>query len=213
MNRPSKTQPPHLLLRLLQTATSAEPRHPASLRRKLASSRVRDERLPLSAEGQASELDEGNVEGYPESIWERVQEVSARFEAELNFADSFLADDPASTRIAIMLANTSELRRVAIVQRLVERAYSLRLHKPQEGLRIVDDVLACIHDDSSQLIAVFRARALMERGNFLRILGDPDSAKQSFAKAFDEASKIPHPMTPLKSLATTSLGYSRTRLW
>jgi tetratricopeptide (TPR) repeat protein len=153
----------------------------------------------LSAEDppHGQEADEGSLEEYPESFWERLHEVAARFEAELQFADAFLEDNTTSLQASLMLGNSSELRRVAILQRLVEKAYSLRLYKPDQGLRIVEDVLTWTQTDSSRLVSVFRARSLMERGNFLRILGNPDSAKKSFAMALEELERCA-PNDPLE---------------
>ena len=181
MDRSSPAQPSRLLLRLVQAANDS--RHPAALRRRNGTQRV-----PPNAEDQphGPVSGEERLEEYPEEFWDRLHDVTAWFEAELRFVDSWLEDDPTSLQVAMMLGNSSELRRVAILQRLVEKAYSLRLHKPAEGLCIVNDVLTWTQTDSSRLVSVFRARALMERGNFLRILGDPDSAYTSFARAFEE---------------------------
>jgi tetratricopeptide (TPR) repeat protein len=186
MDRSSPAQPSRLLLRLVEAATDS--RHLASLRRRSASGRDRDERVSSNAGDPPREQEsgEGSLEEYPESFWERLHEVAARFEAELQFAGAFLEDNPTSPQVSMMLGNSSELRRVAFLQRLVEKAYSLRLNKPNQGLRILEDVLTWTQTDSSRLVSVFRARALMERGNFLRILGNPDSARKSFALAFDE---------------------------
>lgn len=164
MDRSSPAQPSHLLLRLIEAATHSN-----------AGDSPREQ-----------ESGEGSLEEYLESLWERLHEVAARFEAELQFADAFLEDNPTSPQVSMMLGNSSELRRVAFLKRLVEKAYSLRFNKPNQGLRIVEDVLTWTQADSSRLVSVFRARALMERGNFLRILDSPDSARKSFALAFDE---------------------------
>lgn len=86
----------------------------------------------------------------------------------------------------MLLANSSELRRVAILQRFTEKAYSFRLANPGEGLRITNDLIAWTARDRSQVIAVLRSRALMERGNFLRILGDPKGAYEALAQAASE---------------------------
>jgi len=122
----------------------------------------------------------------PESAWQRFETVRTSFERELAFADSCLADDPPRSRIQMLLANSSELRRVAILQRFMERAYSFRLHHPKEGLRISEDLIAWTKHDRSPLAAVIRSRALMEQGNFLRILGDPGGAHEALALAVSE---------------------------
>ena len=125
-------------------------------------------------------------ESLPESAWQRSEALRTHFEAELAFADSWLADDPPRSRIQILLVNSSELRRVAILQRFIERAYSFRLDHPKEGLQISDDLIAWTKHDRSPLAAVIRSRALMERGNFLRILGDSKEAHEALAQAASE---------------------------
>jgi tetratricopeptide (TPR) repeat protein len=179
MDYSSPAKPSRLLLHLVLTASEA--RHLASSRRQRSS----------SARGQEQESEHGSEaqeapDAIPDSAWNRLEDLTTRFDAELNFADSCLAENPPRPRITILLANSSELRRVAILQRFLEKAYSLRLYKPDEGLRIADDVLTWSRDDASPLVSVLRARALMERGNFFRILGDPDGAYQSFAEAWQE---------------------------
>ncbi len=120
----------------------------------------------------------------PEDLWERLADLRVRFESELAYASSYLESDPPRSRVALVLANSSELRRVAISQRLIEKAYSLRLHDPHEGLRIADDLLAWTAADPSSSVSAIRARAFMERGNFLRILADQDGAVGAFAEAW-----------------------------
>lgn len=125
------------------------------------------------------------AEPLPEAAWQRLQDLGTLFESELSFADSFLADDPPSSRVEVLLNNSSHLRKVAILQRSIERAYSFRLDQPTDGLRVADDLIAWTKNDPSPLVAVIRGRAWMERGNFLRILGDPAAAYE----ALDEASR------------------------
>jgi tetratricopeptide (TPR) repeat protein len=127
----------------------------------------------------------GLPESLPEPVWKRLKSLTTRFQAELAFADARLDDDPPRSRIRMLLANSSEMRRVAILLRFTERAYSLRLHRPKEGLRISDDLIAWTECPSSALVAALRGRAFMERGNFLRILGDREGAFQSLAQAFE----------------------------
>jgi len=86
----------------------------------------------------------------------------------------------------MLLVNSSQLRKVAILQRFFERAYSFRLQYPKEGLQISDDLIAWTKADPSPLVAVLRGRALMERGNFLRILGEPAGARAALAEALRE---------------------------
>jgi tetratricopeptide (TPR) repeat protein len=121
-----------------------------------------------------------------ESAWQRLEDLGTLFESELSFADSFLADDPPSSRVKVLLANSSHLRKVAILQRFIERAYSFRLDQPADGLRVADDLIAWTKKDPSPLVAVIRGRAWMERGNFLRILGDPAAAYEALAEASRE---------------------------
>src|SRR6185295_6671308 len=159
--------PPPLLLRLALALEGF--RVPGKARRRTA------------AGGSASPP--GNL---PESAWQRLESLRTRFEDELAFAGSYLEDDPPRSRIQMLLANSSELRRMAILQRFIDRAYSCRLHHPKEGLRISDDLIAWTQRDRSALGAVMRCRAFMERGNFLRILGDPTGAHESLAQAASE---------------------------
>jgi hypothetical protein len=132
--------------------------------------------------------DQGAEEKFsiPESTWEHLESFRLRFVSELSFADSYLAEDPPLCRIQLLLANSSELRKVALLQRYIERAYSYRLHHPEDGLEISDSLIAWTRTDTSPLVAVIRRRALMERGNFLRILGDPAGAYTALAKVSTE---------------------------
>jgi tetratricopeptide (TPR) repeat protein len=150
-------------------------------------------RLALALEGSKFPVSgrrvagEGELpENLPESSWQHLENLGNRFAAELAFADSCLAEDPPRFRIKILLANSSELRRVAILQRFVERAYSFRLSHPGEGLRITDDIIAWTARDRSPVVGVLRSRALMERGNFLRILGDSQGAHETLAQVASE---------------------------
>jgi tetratricopeptide (TPR) repeat protein len=122
----------------------------------------------------------------PEAAWQRLEDLKLRFDSELSFADSFLAEEPPSSRVHMLLSNSSELRKVAILQRFIEKANSFRFDQPAEGLQVSDDLIAWTKDDPSPLIAVLRGRAFMERGNFLRILGDPAGAYEALAEASRE---------------------------
>jgi tetratricopeptide (TPR) repeat protein len=121
----------------------------------------------------------------PEAGWQRLNSLSADFEAELAYADSCLDDDPSPSEMETLLATSSELRRAAILQRFVNRAYFLRLQDPRKGLKISENLLAWTENPTT-LIAVVRCRALMERGNFLRILGDREGAFRALADASRE---------------------------
>jgi hypothetical protein len=151
----------------------------------------RRQRGPASdnLEGQyGTAPDQGPEESYsiPESTWQHLESFRLRFVSELSFADSILAEDPPVSRIQLLLANSSELRKLALLQRYIERAYSYRLHHPEEGLQISDSLIAWTRTDPSPLVAVIRRRALMERANFLRILGDPIGAYAVLAKVSTE---------------------------
>jgi tetratricopeptide (TPR) repeat protein len=122
----------------------------------------------------------------PDATWQHLEDLRLLFESELTFADSCLAEDLPGPRLVLLLANSSELRRVALLQRLIERACSYRFDHPGEGLRIADDVIAWTRTDPSPLVAVMRCRAHMERGNLLRIVGEPYSARQALAEASRE---------------------------
>jgi tetratricopeptide (TPR) repeat protein len=117
--------------------------------------------------------------------WERLESLAALFEAELAYADACLDDDPPPSKMEVLLATSSELRRVAILQRFVERAYLLRLNNPRHGLEISTNLLAWTANPSP-LVAIIRCRTLMERGNFLRILGDRDGAYAALNEASRE---------------------------
>lgn len=150
-------------------------------------------RLALALEGSKFSVSgrrvagEGKLpESLPESSWQHLENLGNRFAAELAFADSCLAEDPPRFRIKMLLANSSELRRVAILKRFVERAYSFRLSHPGEGLRITEDIIAWTARDRSPVVGVLRSRALMERGNFLRILGDSQGAHETLAQVASE---------------------------
>jgi tetratricopeptide (TPR) repeat protein len=157
---------------------------PSRLLLRLALTRE-DCKLPNSARRRIA--GEGGLpETLPESAWQHLESLRNRFAGELAYADSCLAEDPPRFRIQMLLANSSELRRVAILQRFIEKAYSFRLAHPGEGLRIADDLIAWTARDRSPIVAVLRGRALMERGNFLRILGDPEGAYEAFAQAAPE---------------------------
>lgn len=180
--------PSRLLLRLalafadLKTAGSFQRRSPSELPDDGA-----------EGEGKASKPEEqGQLAGgkqtdnLSEAAWERLESLRHRFQEELSFADSWLAEDPPSSRVQFLLANSSELRKVALLQRLLQRAYTFRFNEPQEGLRISDEIGAWTESDPSPLVAVIRSRALIERGNFLRILGDSARAYESLAGATRE---------------------------
>ena len=142
--------------------------------------------LSLARHKRESESLSEKADPLPEAAWQRLQHLSTLFESELSFADSFLADDPPSSRVEILLTNSSHLRKVAILQRFIERAYSFRLDQPADGLRVTDDLIAWTKKDPSPLVAVIRGRAWMERANFLRILGDPAAAYEALAEASRE---------------------------
>jgi tetratricopeptide (TPR) repeat protein len=184
MEPSTPTKSSRLFLRLVQTATNS------SIGRRYSSVADWEEESGLGGDPEeqacSQESEDADPEAISESVWSRLEDLRVGFEAELNFADSCLAENPTKPRIAMLLANSSELRRVAILHRFAERAYSLRLFNPEEGLRIADDLVTWTQADSSRLVSVIRARALMERGNFLRILGDPDGAYRSFSQAGQE---------------------------
>jgi len=86
----------------------------------------------------------------------------------------------------MLLTHSSLLRKVAILQRFLERAYSFRHDQPADGLQVTDDLMSWTKEDPSPLIAAIRTRAWMERGNLLRILGDPAAAHEALAVASRE---------------------------
>ena len=179
MERSSTPQSSRLLLRLaLAVADCKYPDPQGSRRVQTKGAEERSEEKGRDAEEQSDAL--------PEGAWERLENLRFRFGSELSFADSCLADDPPSSRIELLLANSSELRKVAVLQRFLERAYSLRLQSPGDGLQISDDIIAWTKNDSSPLVSVIRGRAWMERGNFLRILGDAKGAYASLEEALQE---------------------------
>src|SRR5437764_6679582 len=67
--------------------------------------------------------DEARADVIPEAGWKRLESLAARFEAELAYADTCLDDDSSPAKVESLLATSSELRRVAILQRFVETAY------------------------------------------------------------------------------------------
>ncbi len=148
----------------------------------------------MEAEGQGNKRAEEKPENLSEAAWQRLEGLNARFETELSYADALLAEEPPSSRIVMVLANSTELRRLAILQRFIERAYYLRLYGPQEGLQISDNLIAWTKSDPSPLVAVIRRRAMMERGNFLRILGDPTAAYAALEEAARELEAIDDPL-------------------
>jgi hypothetical protein len=139
--------------------------------------------LRLVRRAQAKARLSPRPESLPETVWQRLEHFTQVFESELRFADCFLADDPPSSRVQMLLANSTPLRRVAILQRFIERAYSFRHDQPADGLQVTGDLIAWTRDDPSPLIAPIRTRAWMERGNLLRILGDPAAAHEALAVA------------------------------
>ena len=139
---------------------------------------------PRAKEDQATPEEE-QAPVIPEAGWERLETLAARFDAELAYADACLDDEPPPSRMEMLLANSSELRRVAILQRFVDRAYFLRLQDPRKGLQISENLLAWT-ENPTPLVAVVRCRTLMERGNFLRILGDRAGAYAALAEASRE---------------------------
>lgn len=122
----------------------------------------------------------------PEAAWQRLEHLTSVFESELRFADSFLADAPPSSRVQMVLTNSTPLRKVAILQRFIERAYSFRHDQPANGLQVTDDLITWTRNDPSPLIGAIRTRVWMERGNLLRILGDPAAAHEALAVASRE---------------------------
>ncbi len=184
----SKGAQSRLLIRLAQVVSDSG--YPVSAwRRRGQRPLPKEERK----EGEQS-IAEANV--IQEPTWEHLESLRLRFESELTFADSYLAEDPPNARIQLLLGNSSELRKLAILQRLIERAYSYRLRHPGEGLKISDDLIGWTAADPSPLVAVLRARALLERGNFLRILGDPDGAYAALAEAWAQL-EVNGPCDPL----------------
>jgi tetratricopeptide (TPR) repeat protein len=178
MDRSLWTRPSiRLLLRRAAHAADTQP----SLKRLLANG---SPILDLVRGGEAT--NRGTEKEIPKAGWQRLDEVNSRFQSELSFADSFLAEDPPSSRIAVLLANSSELRRTAILQRSLESVYNLRLFEPAQGLRISEDLLAWTQEDPSPLVSGIRTRALMEHGNLCRILGKPEEAYSSLATALGE---------------------------
>lgn len=129
--------------------------------------------------------DEAWVDVIPEAGWERLESLAARFETELAYADACLDDDPTPAQMGSLLSSSSELRRVAILQRFVDRVYSLRFQNSRQGLEISENLLAWM-ENPTPLIAVVRCRALMERGNLLRISGDREGAYAALAEASRE---------------------------
>jgi len=185
----SNQEPSRLFLRLVLAV--ADSRYPIALLRRRAQGRIAGDEPDEDVEGtipgrQSGPKIEGHLNPIPESAWGHLESLRLRFESELTFADSCLAGDPPRSRIEMLLANSSELRKVAILQRFIEKAYSYRLHQPGEGLQISDSLIAWTRSDPSPLVAVIRSRALVERGNFLRILGESAGAYAAFAEARKE---------------------------
>ncbi len=179
--RPAQSR---LLLRLALAINNSEIPLSPSGRRGLEAplKTLRDRRWAATDEAFT---DEARPDVISEAGWERLESLAARFEAELAYADTFLDDDPPPAKVESLLATSSELRRVAILQRFVERAYFFRLHNPRQGLEISENLLAWT-ENPTPLVAVIRCRALMERGNFLRILGDREGAYGALTEAAQE---------------------------
>ncbi len=183
MERSTRTQS-RLLLRLALALGDCKIPTPTAGRR---SSAAISGETPREAGAEEQEhARDVEPEALSEAAWQRLQSLNLRFESELAYADSCLAEDPPSSRVEILLANSTELRKVAILQRFLERAYSCRLEHPREGLRISDDLIAWTKGDPSPLGAVIRGRAWIERGNCLRILGEPPAACAALAEAARE---------------------------
>src|SRR3954469_19705704 len=175
---------PRLLLRLaLASDNSKIPLSPPG--RRGLETPPKTQRDSLWAVTDETFTDETREDVIPEAGWERLESLAARFEAELAYADTCLDDDPPPAQVESLLATSSELRRVAILQRFVERAYFLRLHNPRQGLETSENLLAWTVNPTP-LVAVVRCRALMERGNCLRILGDREGAYAALAEASRE---------------------------
>jgi tetratricopeptide (TPR) repeat protein len=179
-------QSSRLLLRLALAV--ADSKYPLTVGRRVQS--AQGEAVHEQEQGHAAPLSEhllGRTDHpLPEAAWQRLEDLKVRFQAELSFADSFLADEPPSSRVQMLLVNSSELRKVAVLQRFIDRAYSFRLDQPREGLQLADELITWTKNDPSPLVAVVRCRAWMERGNFLRILGDAAGAYEALAKASRE---------------------------
>src|SRR6186997_1238207 len=126
--------------------------------------------LRLVRRTQPTNRRSGKAASFPGAAWQRLEHLTSVFESELSFADSFLADAPPSSRVRMLLTHSSLLRKVAILQRFLERAYSFRHDQPADGLQVTDDLMSWTKEDPSPLIAAIRTRAWMERGNLLRIL-------------------------------------------
>jgi tetratricopeptide (TPR) repeat protein len=125
------------------------------------------------------------AEAMPEDRWKELETLNARFDAELAYADSCLEEEPPPSDMEMLLASASELRRAAILQRFVDRVYFLRFNDPRQGLSITENILAWT-EDPTPLVAVVRCRALMERGNLLRIFGEREGAYEALAAAWEE---------------------------
>src|SRR6185295_19921898 len=122
----SKGAQSRLLIRLAQVVSDSG--YPVS------AWRSRGQRPLPKEERKEGELSIAEADVIQEPTWEHLESLRLRFESELTFADSYLAEDPPSARIQLLLGNSSELRKLAILQRFIERAYSYRLRHPREGL-------------------------------------------------------------------------------
>jgi tetratricopeptide (TPR) repeat protein len=142
--------------------------------------------LRLVRRSQATDRLPEQAASLSEAAWQRLEHLTSVFESELRFADCFLAEAPPSSRVQMLLTNSTPLRKVAVLQRFIERAYSFRHDQPADGLQVTDDLISWTRDDPSPLIAAIRTRAWMERGNLLRILGDPAAAHEALAVASRE---------------------------
>jgi tetratricopeptide (TPR) repeat protein len=183
----------HSRLRLRLALSAAESQRPLRTKRRPLASEGENEReeerfagLEQHAWSEDGSSGDGELEPISDSAWTHLENLRNRFEAELGFADSCLAENPPWSRVAMLLDNSGELRQLAVLQRLMEKGHSLRFDQPDEGLRIVDDILAWSQTNTSPLVSPIRARAFMERGNFLRILSDSDGAYAAFREALRE---------------------------
>src|SRR6185295_14697597 len=81
---------------------------------------IADSKVPISSPDQAA-TDKERTEVIPEAGWDRLGSLAARFEAELAYAGSCLDDELPPSTMETLLASSSELRRVAILQRYVDK--------------------------------------------------------------------------------------------
>lgn len=120
---------------------------------------------------------------YEDAILQRSFEAALEKYSDYDWAIIFLGEKPSKSNIAIILANTSYSRKIAILKALLDWALAYRFDDPAEGLKLTEDIVSWTETAKEPLLVDIRGRGHVERANFLRILGEAHRAREAFELA------------------------------